>query len=70
MTDFNFGALITKFTEIFAIEIPVCDKVKCIIDNQFETYTRDYLLKQLTWFMVMYVIPYFTLAYSSLQGAV
>ena len=64
MTIFNMGAMITKFTEIFPNELEESDKVKCIIDNQFETKTRAYLRIQLTLFMVMFVIPFFILAHT------
>jgi hypothetical protein len=32
MNDFNFGAMVTKYTNCFAEDLPESDKMKSIID--------------------------------------
>ena len=39
MNEFNFGEIIDTFCSTFPECIPQSDKIKCIIDNQFENKT-------------------------------
>ena len=67
---FNFGAAVTKLIESFPNDLPMCNKLKCIIDTQFEN-TKLFLYSYLAGFLIMYFIPFFILCYasSSLDGA-
>ena len=42
---FNFGAIVSNFMKVFPDDLPLCDKVKSIIDYQFENHTKKYLYK-------------------------
>ena len=42
VNNFNFGAAVTKLIESFPNDLVKCNKLKCIINNQFER-TKLYL---------------------------
>ena len=65
MNNFIFGAMTTKYVESFPEDIFESDKIRAIIDYQFEKKTKWYFELQLMWFGLIYLIPIFIVIFGN-----
>jgi hypothetical protein len=61
--------LVSTYVENYPENLEQCDKIKSIIDYQFENKTIKYLYIQFGYFVLTFVVPFFILAYADLKGA-
>ena len=67
---YNFGVLIDKYVTCFAEDLPECEKMRSMIDYQFENLTKAFFKRQFAWFMIMFVIPFLVIIFVDLKGSV
>ena len=68
MNSYNLGEMISKYLDKFINDLDECEVFKLIIDHKFKTFTRPYILKQLLFYSLVYLIPYFLVSFGHLQG--
>jgi hypothetical protein len=57
MNSWNFGVLTSKYVDNFPDTLPDCDKMRSIIDFQFESFTRGFFRGQMILFVFVFLIP-------------
>jgi len=68
MCNFDLGKMITYYVNNYFTDLELSDKIKTIIDNQFDNLTKYFFQKQLAWYLTAFVTPHFTLMFTEWEG--
>jgi len=60
--------MITCYVNNCFTDLELSDKIKTIIDNQFDNLTKFYFQKQMAWYITAFVTPHLTLMFTEWEG--
>jgi len=60
--------MVTCYANNCFTDLELSDKMKTIIDHQFDNLTKYFFQKQMAWYLTAFVTPHFTLMFSDWEG--
>jgi len=59
MNNYQLGKLVLNWIENYLEDFEQCDKIKSLIDDQFEKHTASYIYKIIAWYLITFIVPYY-----------
>lgn len=68
MNNYHWGKLTTFYVKNFSDELEGCEKIRTMIYDKFEKFTKKYFYCQIVWYFSAFIVPHFWCVFGNLDG--